>query len=270
MRGVSFVYSERSVFEGVTLTVSQGELVGIAGPNGAGKTTLLRLGSGMLAPRSGSVWLAGHDARGLTAVQRARIVGAVPQSPAVPEGLSVLDAVLMGRNPHLRLLQWEGRKDLAIALETMELTDTRDLADRPLSTLSGGERQRVFIARALAQEPAVLMLDEPTAHLDLGYQVDVMDTIDTVRRERGIAVLAAMHDITLAAQYCDRMIVLAGGGIRAEGTPSKVLQPDLLSDVFGAKVEMVTHPTAGTPVALPVGRSHRRDSAGVNDRQRTA
>jgi iron complex transport system ATP-binding protein len=214
----------------------------------------------MLRPSAGLILLDGQDARRMGSMARARMVALVRQSPVVPEGFSVLDVVLMGRNPHLQFMQWEGRRDMEAAQVAMEATDTSAFADRPLTSLSGGEMQRVFVARALAQAPAVLLLDEPTTHLDLGYQAGLMDTIDRARRERDLAVLVAMHDITLAAQYCDRIAILGAGRVRAEGAPAVVLQPDLLSEVFGARIAMVMHPVLNTPVALPV--SGARDGQG--------
>jgi iron complex transport system ATP-binding protein len=259
---VSFAYGGVVVLDRVDLHVRRGEIVGVVGPNGAGKTTLLRVASGAARPLGGSVMLDGIDMLRLGPGARARAVAHVPQSPVVPEGFTVLDVVLMGRNPHLRFMQWEGRRDLEIALDAMEATDTAEFADRPLGSLSGGERQRVFVARALAQAPVLLVLDEPTTHLDLGYQVDIMDTIDRLRREREIAVLIAMHDLTLAAQYCDRITVLHAGRIRAAGTPSQVMSPELLSQVFGTRLAMTTHPVLGTPIALPVGRP--REGSGTH------
>lgn len=252
LRDVSFAYGSRLVLDRIDLNVRRGEMVGLVGPNGAGKSTLLRVGSGMLRPSAGLVLLDGQDARRMGSMARARMVALVRQSPVVPEGFSVLDVVLMGRNPHLQFMQWEGRRDMEAAQVAMEATDTSAFADRPLTSLSGGEMQRVFVARALAQAPAVLLLDEPTTHLDLGYQTGLMDTIDRARRERDLAVLVAMHDITLAAQYCDRIAILGAGRVRAEGPPAVVLQPDLLSEVFGARIAMVMHPVLNTPVALPV------------------
>lgn len=266
LRDVSFAYAGHVVLDRVSLHAARGEMVGLIGPNGAGKSTLLGVASGTLRTSAGLVLLDGQDARRMGPMARARTVALVRQSPAVPEGFSALDVVLMGRNPHLQFLQWEGRRDMEAALAAMDATDTSVFADRQLSSLSGGEMQRVFVARALAQSPAVLLLDEPTTHLDLGYQAGLLDTIDRVRRDRNLAVLAAMHDITLAAQYCDRMIVLGGGRVRAEGPPASVLRPDLLSEVFGARIATVAHPISGTPVALPVGRPHGGAPAGANGR----
>ena len=249
---VHFGYKDRPVLQGLDMEARQGELVGIVGPNGAGKTTLLRMISGVLAPAQGRVSINGTDLSILKAGQRARLVSAVPQNPQLPQSFRVLEMVLMGRNPHLSLLQWEGRRDLAIARQAMELTDTWHLADRALGSLSGGERQRALVALALAQDAPVLLLDEPTASLDLAHQTGIMDLVRDVQRRRGGTVVVAMHDLTLAAQYCDRLVMLAGGRSYAEGTPATVLTKENISEVYGASVFILPHPQGGTPVVLPV------------------
>jgi iron complex transport system ATP-binding protein len=253
---VHFSYESSPVLEGLCLEVAQGEMLALVGPNGAGKTTLLRAISGALKPQRGAVYLKGINMREAHAKERARLVSMVSQSPALPRGFTSLEVVLMGRNPHLGLLQWEGPKDVEAAMDAMERTGTADLANRPLAALSGGERQRVFIARALAQEASLLLLDEPTAHLDIGFQSGILDTIEGIRTNGAITVIAAMHDLTLAAQYCDRMAVLGQGVIVALGAPGDVLTPELVSVAFGAEVSIVRHPVNGAPVALPVRRSH--------------
>ena len=254
MKGLSFSYGSRVVLSGLSLAVEEGEMMGLVGANGAGKTTLLRLVSGVLKPREGRVELAGVDLPGLRPRDRARLVAVVPQSPSAPQGFTALELVLMGRNPHLGLLQWEGPRDLEACRRAMELTLTWDLASRPLSSLSGGERQRVFIARALAQEGRLLLLDEPTAHLDIGYQPAILDMIEEIRKETRITVLAAMHDLTLAAQYCHRIAILHEGAIYALGKPGDVLTPENVSAAFGASVHIGEHPVYHTPVVLPLGR----------------
>ena len=252
--GICFAYGNRAILRDVSLEVGFGEVVSLVGPNGSGKTTFLRIIAGSLAPERGNVYIHGTELPSLRPRDRGRLVATVTQAPAVPLGFTALQVVLMGRNPHLGLLQWEGPKDLEVCQRVMELTATWEFADRLVSSLSGGELQRVFIARALVQETPVLLLDEPTAHLDISYQTGILDMVETVRRKTGIAVLMAMHDLTLAAQYCSRMAALHQGGICALGEPSQVLTAEVVSRVFGAPVSVVEHPVHGTPVVLPVSR----------------
>ena len=252
--GIQFAYGQRSILNDINLEARFGEVIGLVGPNGSGKTTLLRIASGSLAPQKGSVYIQGRELPSLRPKDRARLVAMVHQSPAVPPGFTALEVVLMGRNPHLGFLQWEGPKDIEVCRRVMELTETWEFADRPVSALSGGELQRVFIARALAQETPVLILDEPTSHLDISFQTNVLDMIETIRRKTRITVLVAMHDLTLAAQYCSRIVALHQGAIVASGDPSDVLTVEVVSKVFGASVSIIEHPVHNTPVVLPVGQ----------------
>ena len=248
---VHFTYKDSAVLDGLDLEVGDGEMVGIAGPNGSGKTTLLRLVSGLLRSTGGRILIDGVDVATLRASERARLVSVVPQDPQLPMGFSVTDLVLMGRNPHLKLLQWEGPRDLDIAALAMEATGIDHLADRRLETLSGGERQRAVIALALAQEAPLFLLDEPTASLDLAHQAGVMDMLRDLHKARGGAILVAMHDLTLAAQYCNRLVLLADGRSYAEGPPEDVLTRQNISRVYGAEVHVLPHPKGGGPIVVP-------------------
>ena len=254
---IQFSYGQRLILAGINLEVGTGEIVGLVGPNGSGKTTFLRIISGTLSPQKGTVWIQGMELSALRPRDRARMVSMVQQNPAVPMGFTSLEVVLMGRNPHLGILQWEGIDDMEVCRRVMELTETWEFAHRLVSTLSGGELQRVFIARALAQETPVLILDEPTAQLDISYQTGVFDTIETIRRQTNITVLVATHDLTLAAQYCSRIAALHEGEILAFGEPVDVLTSDMVSRVFGAAVSIIEHPVHKTPVVLPVGNAVR-------------
>ncbi len=260
--GVGFSYGQDTILEEINLEAGLGEIVGMVGPNGSGKTTFLRIVCGTLTPKRGNVHIQGREVRALPPREKARLVAMVQQSPAVPSGFTALEVVLMGRNPHLGLLQWEGREDIDMCRRVMELTDTWQFAQRPASSLSGGELQRVFIARALAQETPVLLLDEPTAHLDISFQSSVFDTIERIRSTTNITVLVAIHDLTLAGQYCDRIAALYMGRIYAIGEPSQVLTEEVMSKVFGAPVSVIQHPVHKTPVVLPLGQAVRvKDSA---------
>ncbi len=252
VENLRFGYGGRDILAGLSIEAREGEFVGIVGPNGAGKTTLLRLISGALKASGGRVTVNGTDLTALKPSERARLVSVVPQNPQLPLSFALIDLVLMGRNPHLKLLQWEGYKDLKIARRAMEMTGTLHLWDREVGTLSGGERQRGTVAMALAQEAPLLLLDEPTSSLDLAHQTRIMDLASDVQRRRGGAVLMAMHDLTLAAQYCHRIVMLAEGREYADGPPEDVLTPENISEVYGVEVQLLRHPQSGTPVVLPL------------------
>ncbi len=250
LHAVTLAYHKTPAVTAVSLEVSPGEIVGLVGPNGSGKSTLLRGISGVLPPVAGDIWLNGKELRQLSRSQVARQLAVVPQDPYLPEFFSAAEMVLMGRNPHLGFLRSEGSHDLAVARWAMETTNTWHLAQRRIGELSGGELRRVIIARALAQEPRVLLLDEPTAHLDINHQTAIMDLIHRLALERQMPVLAAIHDLTLAAQYCHRMYLLKDGRVWASGTPQEVLTPSNIAAVWGVEVCVVEHPQLGTPVVL--------------------
>jgi iron complex transport system ATP-binding protein len=251
--------------------VAPGEVLGLVGPNGSGKTTLIRTVTGALRPVAGEVVLLGESLSRLSQRERALRAAVVPQEPLLPDAFSALEIVLMGRTPHLRLLQNEGASDLDAAERAMRATGTWEFAERPAGELSGGERQRVVVARALAQEAPLLLLDEPTAHLDLGHQASVLELVRSTCRlpmpegaglepaprrtgsAEGRGVLAVVHDLTLAARYCDRLVLLSGGEVAAEGRAEHVLRAGLLSEVYGAPVDVFPHPQTGRLVVTPSG-----------------
>jgi len=254
--GVDFSYYEYDglVLRGVSLELGAGELVGLIGPNGSGKTTLLRVLSGLLAPSRGEVCLDGQDMRAFDRRQIARRVAVVPQELAMPFAFSAREMVMMGRAPHVRPIMGAGPLDRQVVAEKMELTATSPLAERPFSELSGGEKQRVIIAMALAQEPDILLLDEPTVHLDINHQVEILELIKRLNRRENLTVLATMHDLNLAALYFDRLILLDGGQVVASGRPSEVLREESIRQVFQANVQVQEHPTRHTPqvIVLPL------------------
>ena len=239
------LYGTNHVLRGVGLEVKRGNIVGLIGPNGAGKTSLLNIISGILKPQRGMVYLEGDNIRELGPKDRATRVAMVPQDPAVPQGFTALEVVLMGRNPHLGLLQWEGPGDLALCRRVMELTSTWDFSRRLISSLSGGERQRVFIARALAQEAQLLLMDEPTANLDIQHQLQVMEIMGDLARQ-SLTVFAAMHDLSLAARFCDRLVLLHDGQIIADGSPEEVLTPGNLERAFSIEAVVYRDPVTNS------------------------
>ena len=237
------------MLSGLDLEVAAGSVVAIAGPNGVGKSTLLKLIAGAILPQRGSVRVDGRDVSRLSARERARLVAVVPQSPELPPGASALDVTLMGRNPHLGLLSWESEDDVEIALDAMRLTGAAEFADRSVDRLSGGERQRVAIAMALAQQTPILLLDEPTANLDLAYQPAIMRLMRDLAA-RGTTIVAAVHDLTLAAQFCDEIVLLSEGRRVAAGAPWDVLTEELIREVYDADALVMEHPKTGRPVVV--------------------
>ena len=237
------------ILHGVDVVVTHGEWVTVIGPNGAGKTTLLRAIGG-LVKFTGQVSVHGTALDRLARRERARLVATVPQSPEVPPGMAVLDYVLLGRTPYIRPLGRESTSDVDAVERVLARLDLAPFADRPLETLSGGERQRAFLARALAQEPSVLLLDEPTAALDIGHQQEVLDLVDELRTTgRGLTVLATMHDLSVAGEYADRLVLLASGRVVATGTPVEVLTEEMLSKHYGARVRVI--PGDHGPIVVP-------------------
>jgi iron complex transport system ATP-binding protein len=240
------------VLKGVSLSVSAGEVVGLVGPNGSGKTTFIRTVTGAVKPLGGRITLGGEALESLSARERARRVAVVPQGGSLPEAFTVLEVVLMGRTPHLRFLQNEGEQDVDAAQRAMIATNTWELAQRRIGELSGGERQLVVLARALAQETPLLLLDEPTAHLDIGHQGVALDLVRRLCGSGSRGALAVVHDLTLASQYCDRIVLLRDGEIVLQGDAESTLRQDVLERVYGARVSVFAHPETGRPVVAPL------------------
>ncbi len=251
VRDVSAGYPGRPVLRGVTLDVRPGELVALVGPNGCGKTTLLRVITRVVPAAAGRVLLGESDVAALSRAKLARLAGVVPQAQTLPEGFTAFQAALMGRTPRLRFFEAEGADDVAATRRAMAEAGCLGLAGRPVETLSGGERQRVLIARALAQEPRLLLLDESTAHLDLTHVMATFELVRNLCRRDGLAALAVVHDLTLAGAYADRVLVMDGGRIVAEGQPGAVITPGLVRQVYHAGVAVLRHPATGRPVVVP-------------------
>lgn len=246
------------VLYGLTFEVEAGEILGIVGPNGSGKTSLLKLLAKVLRPHAGDIALFGHDLGTMPQVEVARTVAFVPQESLQVFSFTVMETVLMGRYPHHHGAKWsagfgwESAEDVSIAEQAMQNTDLTHLAGRSVMDLSGGERQRCMIALALAQAPQVLLLDEPTAFLDLQHQIEICAIVRRLKAERGLTVVLVSHDLNLASQYCDRILMLKAGALFRLGPPHEVITVDVLRAVYGCNVLIDRHPESGVPrVTLP-------------------
>ncbi|MGI8575619.1 MAG: ABC transporter ATP-binding protein [Egibacteraceae bacterium] len=253
LRAVSVAYGSIAAVRGIDLDVLQGEWVGLIGPNGAGKSSLLRAVAGLVAS-TGTIWLGDVHSATLDRRSVARRIASVPQQPVIPESMTVAEYVLLGRTPHIGLFGAEGRLDLEVVAAVLDRLSLTAFAGRRLGTLSGGELQRVVLARALAQQAPLLLLDEPTGALDIGQQQRVLELVAELRADEGLTVLSAMHDLTLAGQFADRLLLLVDGAAVACGTPEAVLTDAHLRRWFGADVIIRRDPEAGLAV-LPVRRS---------------
>jgi len=257
---VSYGYSARNQatapfsLREISVEVDQGSLTGLLGPNGCGKTTLLKLMSGVLRPNHGTIALNGRPIAGLSRRDVARHVAVVPQETHPAFDYTVMEMVLMGRHPHLGAFELEGPSDLALAQEALAATGTDHLAGRAYMTLSGGEKQRVVIAGALVQSPDVLLLDEPTASLDLGYQLEVAALLSRLNRERGVTMVLATHDLNLAAALCDRLVLMRNGRMLAQGPTRDVLTAVMVRQLYGIDADVRFHEGAGHLTVTPIGR----------------
>jgi iron complex transport system ATP-binding protein len=270
VRGVSFGYDADAVVCDVSFAVGRGEFVGIIGPNGSGKSTLLKLMSGYLRPRAGDVLVEGEPVARYARDRLGRLIGVVPQETAVTFPFSVMEMVLFGRTPHLRGFGFEGAADLAVARRALERTDALHLAGRAITALSGGERQRVILARALAQEPRILLLDEPAAFLDIRHAVEMYDLLRDLQTD-GMSIVSVLHDLNIAALYCDRLVLLDRGAIARVGTPAEVMTYATLTAVYGTEVYVAMNDITGALNVLPLSRAHReRLRAEFRDRNKAS
>jgi iron complex transport system ATP-binding protein len=255
LAGIGVRLEGRDAVRDVTVDVPSGGWLGVLGPNGAGKSTLLRAVAG-LVEHVGLVELDGRDTAVMSRREIAARVALVSQTPVVPDGITVADYVLLGRTPHISYFGNGGWADLAAVGEVVEALDLGGVAARPMRSLSGGEAQRVFVARALAQEPSLLLLDEPTTSLDVGRQQDVLELVEHLRRERGVTVISALHDLSLAGQFADELLLLHEGSAVAAGSPRTVLTEEIVRAFYGAEVRLVR--VDGDEVVIPVRRTQRR------------
>lgn len=250
-RVIRFAYGARSLFEDLSLSIKPGEMVGLIGANGSGKTTLLRILSGVLRPQSGEVRAGDRPIETLDARERARRIGVVPQVSSLTFDFTALEVVLMGRAAHLGLLGVEGAADLKAARRAMERTGTIAYADRLTGRLSGGERQLVFVARALAQEPGLLLLDEPTAFLDIRHRLEIYALLRNLNAAEGLTVLTTSHDINLAARFCPRLVLMKAGRLLADGPAADVFKAEVLSDLYDTPLRVIHDADTGQGIVVP-------------------
>lgn len=250
IQSLSVSYGSRQVLHDISLNVQSGEVLALIGPNGAGKSTLIRAASGVI-PYTGHVRTNGDDFAALTPMQRAKYIATVPQAVALPPAFTVWETVLLGRTPYLGFLGQPSKKDEEIARQALQRVSALQFENRRVGELSGGEQQRILLARALCQSTPILLLDEPTAHLDLQYQVGILELVAELAHKDKLAVLVALHDLNLAAHYADRIALMVAGEIKAEGQPEQVLRPELIAEAYCLPVQVVKHPFLDIPLVLP-------------------
>ncbi len=251
-------YEDRTILHDVSIAIPNNKISVIIGANGCGKSTLLKTMARLIKPTSGQVTLDGKPITKIPPKQLARVLGLLPQSPIVPEGITVADLVGRGRYPHQSFLKGWTTKDYEAVAEALEIMNITEFADRSIDELSGGQRQRVWIAMALAQQTDILFLDEPTTFLDITYQVEILDLLTDLNQKRGTTIVMVLHDINLSARYADHIFALQKGRLVAEGAPSEVITSNLIKDIFGLHCTVVTDPVSGSPSVVPIGRYHNR------------
>jgi iron complex transport system ATP-binding protein len=251
MENITLAYGVKEVVHNMSFKAIPGEMVGLVGPNGSGKSTIIKALCHVLMPKSGRVTTNGQDIAHVRRREMARLISVVPQTPILPSAFTAFEIVLMGRNPHLGMFQYESSRDITIAWQAMVRCGVQQFAERHISELSGGEIQSVIIARALAQETEGILLDEPTANLDIGRQIEVLDLIKEECHRRHLTVIAAIHDLNLAAHYCEKLVLIKNGELFAFGSPREVITTDNICHVYGPGSYVHTHPLSGLPAVLP-------------------
>ncbi|MFC1951208.1 ABC transporter ATP-binding protein [Chloroflexota bacterium] len=258
LENVTLKYGSRTVIRDISLTTVPGQMLGIVGPNGSGKSTLIKGITKLIKPAKGQIYIDGQNISKMSPGNLAKMVAVVPQAPLLPNAFTALEIVLMGRTPHLGFLRNERHSDLEIAREAMQLTHVWNLAHRRIAELSGGEIQRVTIARALTQQPEIILLDEPTAYLDISFQIETLDLISGLCAQKGLTAVSTLHDLNLASQYCDRVIMLCDGCIYADGKPADVIIPENVKHVYSVDVHISPHPLNELPATLITAGGNRK------------
>ena len=259
VKDVSVGYGERTVLDTLNVDIKRGAVTSIVGPNGCGKSTLLRTMSRLLNPTKGEIVLDGKSIHDIPTRKLATQLGLLPQTPIAPDGIVVADLVGRGRTPHQGILGRWSQQDYDIVAEALETTGISDLAERSIDELSGGQRQRVWIAMALAQRTDTLLLDEPTTYLDVKHQLDVLDLLTELNRDRGTTIVMVLHDLNLAARYSDELVAVSGGKVFAHGHPREVITKENVKSVLGIDSVIITDPVSDQPAVMPIGRHHLRN-----------
>jgi iron complex transport system ATP-binding protein len=251
INNLTVFYGDRQILHNIQLEVHSGEIVAMLGPNGAGKSTLIRSISGVIPIRNGNIFVDQKDVTTLSIMERARHISVVPQAVSMPPAFTVWETVLLGRTPYLNFLGQTSAKDEAIARQALEQVDAIHLIEKRMDEISGGEQQRVLLARTLAQDTPILLMDEPTTHLDLSHQVDLLKLITKQAREKNLTVLIALHDLNLASMFADRIAIVQNGQLCVAGTPQETLTSEIINSVYKVPVQVVSHPQTGAPFVIP-------------------
>jgi iron complex transport system ATP-binding protein len=251
INSLAVAYGDHLILKNLSLDLPAGQILGVIGPNGAGKSTLIRAISGLLVPQTGAITIQGHNLLKLSSVERARLIAVVPQATNLPPAFTAWETVLMGRTAHLNWLGQTSARDEDVVRQAMRRTDTLDLVDRPVGELSGGEQQRLLLARALAQAAPLLLMDEPTSHLDLQYQFSLLDQIRSLVSQDGLGVMIVLHDLNLVARYADRVALMVKGELVALGSPKEVLTADRLSLAYHTPLQVLSLGNSATPFVVP-------------------
>jgi iron complex transport system ATP-binding protein len=254
--GITAGYDNRTILHDVSINIPSNQISIMIGANGCGKSTLLKTMARLIKPTCGQVTMDGKPINKIPPKQLARVLGLLPQSPIVPEGITVTDLVGRGRYPHQTLLKGWTKKDYEAVAEAMEIMEITEFADRNIDELSGGQRQRVWIAMALAQQTDILFLDEPTTYLDITYQIEILDLLTDLNRKYGTTIVMVLHDINLSARYADHIFALHNGKLVAEGEPSKVITSKLIEEIFDLHCTVIRDPISDSPSVVPIGRYH--------------
>lgn len=250
-------YDKKIIIDGIDICVPSNKISVIIGGNGSGKSTLLKTLSRLIKPEGGNIVLDGKKIESYPSKLLAQTLGLLPQSPVVPEGITVFDLVCRGRFPYRTIMKSMSKSDYDAALEALEVMGIGELANHSVDKLSGGQRQRVWIALALAQQTDILLLDEPTTFLDIAYQVEILDLLTELNKTRGITIVMVLHDINLSARYADYLFAIRQGRLIVEGTPAEVISPELIKDIFGLDCCVINDPVSNSPLVIPIGKYHR-------------